>query len=197
MSDDATALSGGDPAGASCAVCGATLAPAARFCSQCGQPVGADADPDSHVPPCPRCRQPVRALGFRPFPRQPEGRVDRLPWNAEWDGRCEHCGHRFELTVETDRSPSAPGQTAWPNDHQWRYRRTLTARPGDVMYWRFLDLQQHLAGIDITITEQHGDRPEQVERFTLTLLEVRLLMESLSGPLAPLRAQRDWTHDTT
>lgn len=62
---------------------------------------------DTVIPLCPHCGRMVRR--FIPKPPK-EVRISSInnmgdgvvPWNYEWDGRCENCGHDFNIVMRID-----------------------------------------------------------------------------------------------
>ena len=189
------------PPAPDCGDCGTAPPPGAAFCARCGarlRPAGADVlspmdePPSGPAPDCPRCRRPVRA-GDTPFPRREPGMISAIPWNGDWDGRCQRCGFVCELRTELDTRDTRPG----PDHGTWGMRRTVVFRPKAEGHWAFLDLQHWLAGIEVEVTTQAGRQDPRTERLILTVGEVRRLLEALQGPLALLLDQHDWTYDTT
>lgn len=56
------------------------------------------------IPICKHCGHPLR----KGIPRPPYGiavssltdiRDNIVPWNYQWDGKCEHCGHDYNITM--------------------------------------------------------------------------------------------------
>ncbi len=65
------------------------------------------------IPSCPHCGQPLR----KGIPRPEFGIVvsslydirDRIvPWNYHWDGKCESCGHDFNIEMHIDMGSAGP-----------------------------------------------------------------------------------------
>lgn len=65
------------------------------------------------IPLCPHCGRPVR----RYVPKPPkEVRISSInnmgdgvvPWNYEWEGRCESCGHDFNIEMHIDMGSTGP-----------------------------------------------------------------------------------------
>ena len=63
------------------------------------------------IPTCPHCGRPLR----KGIPHPDYGIVvsslydirDRIvPWNYKWDGRCENCGHDYNIEMHIDISKS-------------------------------------------------------------------------------------------
>jgi hypothetical protein len=176
-----------------CPRCGATLGGRLDVCPSCGfvrEPLSVDtaaADWAKALPMCPSCGQSVRAPA-PPFPRYAQGYYSPLPWNADWDRVCEHCGLRF--VVECESGGRIPAE-------ERGVRRRATFRLSSGTYWQFPDLQLNLAGLEIEITtESHGGRPVR-ERCFLTREELGRLLIALRGPLAICFEQLDWFFDTT
>jgi hypothetical protein len=126
-----------------------------------------------------------------PFPRHQLGYRSPWPWNADWGGACERCGHRFAVESELSLPPSGdtpPG---------WGVRRRVLFRPGSIYQFQGLDLQLGLAGIEIIVDTESYGRERQTERLFLSKEEAARLTRALDGPLAICFEQFHWDFDVT
>lgn len=133
-----------------------------------------------NAPICPQCAGKVRNDDS---PRRGGIGYSNPPWNAGWDGVCEQCGYRFQLTFEQQL--------------HLRVRRTVTIRPCNEPYQTFIDEGIVLSGVEITVTDnQYGAAPRETRIF-LSMGELVRLVEALGGDLSVLMEQYDWSHDWT
>ena len=60
----------------------------------------------NNIPICPHCGKPLRKREKinQPYIGQTVGSVGNpgdgmIPWNYEWNGRCDNCGHEFNINM--------------------------------------------------------------------------------------------------
>jgi hypothetical protein len=132
------------------------------------------------APHCPKCGQKVRGDSSE---RRGHLGVANLPWNAGWDGTCEHCDFHFEMTLVQQL--------------HFKVNRTTRIKPENMYYQTFFDEGIALSGIEITVTDnQFGREPEETTLF-LSMGEVARLMEALEAELSVYMNQFDWSEDWT
>lgn len=132
------------------------------------------------APPCPRCGEKIRSDGS---PRPARRGIANPPWNAGWDGACEHCGYRFELTLEQQL--------------HFHARRSLQVRARNDFHQTFFDEAIVLSGIEIAVDRQEAGQAETAQTVFLAMAEVAALMQALEGDLSVYLAQYDWSEDWT
>ena len=137
------------------------------------------------IPLCPHCGRPVRR--FIPKPPK-EVRISSInnmgdgvvPWNYEWDGRCENCGHDFNIVMRINM-----GSTGL--DNKIRETKIRVGAAGflhhitcDLGEWR----STVLSGVEIE-TNLNGR-----DKFFLSANELKYLMKVLQN--SPILKQLDY-----
>lgn len=162
-------------------------------CFQCGKyvrhtdPTCPNCGVDRKAPRCPSCHKPVTEWV------QMEGlsQLDTYVWNSRWEGVCCHCGHEFKAEIKTLPQGFAFGskiddacdvvelgiseQVAMPLPDCWEVTPVLE-----------IHVKRGRPGVE----------PVE-EKVSLTIDEVKALMDQLSGPLRILLQMRAWSRDTT
>ena len=131
----------------------------------------------SEAPLCPQCGHRIRQ-GNSP---RPYCYGSNPPWNAGWDGSCEHCLHRFDLRLETLRS-------------EFGYR-SVQLRPQNLYYAIFYCQGVHLSGLEITVTSNQWEEPQERQTIFLAMGESAQLMRALEGAQSVWLQQYDWEKD--
>lgn len=112
--------------------------------------------------------------------------VANLPWNAGWDGQCEHCGRVFGFSHRCEYSSGCPP-----------VGRSVRAEPVNTGYRIFLDGGIAVAAIRIAVTHGSSDVGARHESAVLTLDELRAMVAAFEGQSAVLDARWDWEEDWT
>lgn len=173
------------------------------------------------APDCPHCSKPLRAADA-PREAMYDG-IANLPWNSGWDGRCESCGHVFEVEFVTmgcyaineegytvlgssEHPPPPSGEWAMTPDQRPASerlldrgpRRSVSVRPANSRLVTFFDEAIVLTGVEITTTTAgfHDREPTQAS-VHLTLNELRQIVDALNGPLKIVTQQWGWSVDDT
>lgn len=138
------------------------------------------------IPTCPHCRQPLR----KGIPHLDRGisvssmynYSDHIvPWNYKWDGKCENCGHDFNLTWRINMGSTGP-------DHCIRETKIKAGASGFLHHitCNFGDFRSTvLSGVEIE-TRCGYER----ERFFLSANELKYLIDVLQD--SPLLKQFDY-----
>ena len=138
------------------------------------------------IPICAHCGRPLR----RGIPRPEHGLVvsslydirDRIiPWNYQWDGRCENCGHDYNVVMNINMGSNGP-------DHKMRQTIVKVASRGfchDVESCLGEISSTELSGVEIET--RCGD---QVQTLFLSANELKHLMRVLQN--SPVLRQFDY-----
>ena len=145
------------------------------------------------IPTCPHCGRPLR----KGIPRPEYGIVvssindirDRIvPWNYNWDGRCESCGHDFNIKMHIDMGSTGPDNniretTVRVSSRGFLHHITCDYGEGSATV---------LSGVEI---ETHCGLGRNREKFFLSANELKYLMKALQN--SPVLKQLDYyTEDT-
>ena len=139
------------------------------------------------IPTCPHCGQPLR----KGIPHPEYGIVvsslydirDRIvPWNYKWDGRCENCGHDFNIVMRIDMGSTGP-------DNKLRETKIKVNSKGFLHHiTNFGDGQSTvLSGVEI---ETHCGLGNKREKFFISTNELKHLIKVLH--ISPILKQFDY-----
>ena len=143
---------------------------------------------DTVIPLCPHCGRMVRR--FIPKPPK-EVRISSInnmgdgivPWNYEWDGRCENCGHDFNIVMRIDMGSTGP-------DNKVRETRIRVGAKGFLHHitssWNFNKCTV-LSGVEI---ESRCGLGNEREKFFLSANELKYLIRALQE--SPILKQLDY-----
>ena len=136
------------------------------------------------VPICSHCGRPIRTKIRKPD--FPVGSLDdaydgKVPWNYHWDGRCEHCGHDFGISIR-QILPNIVKE----NSDKWTSIRPSSRTIRDPM----ADIVTMLSGVEIE-TKLNG----ATEKIFLSTNELKYILDELKA--SPILAQLDWSQDYT
>ena len=170
-------------------------------------------------PDCPHCGDPVRSADAPKEAMFPG--AANLPWNSGWDGSCESCGVTFAhrvvsygtYQVNTDGysqgsigepGEAKPGFMGKPDTRAAAERflpgrpfREVRARPKNVRLVTFVDEAVVFATVEVTVEQADFGKEPVAQTITLTVDELRAIMDGLEGPLAPITKQWGWRIDNT
>lgn len=132
------------------------------------------------APSCPHCGEQIRSDGSLRLSFQG---LANPPWNAAWDGACERCGHRFELTLDQQL--------------HFQARRSVHVRPRNDFHRTFFDEAICLSGVEITVEREAVGSDASTQTVFLSMGELAALLEALQGDLSVCFAQYDWSEDWT
>ena len=137
----------------------------------------------SSIPLCPHCGRPVRkGMPHSDFPiiGSIEGNAydGRIPWNYNWDGKCENCGYDFSISMHQ-------------KIHTGKDRYT-TVRVSVRRIER--DLSDDLIGLSGVEIEQRNSI-DGVKKTFISTNELKYLINALKD--SPLLEQMDWYEDRT
>lgn len=140
------------------------------------------------IPTCPQCGRPLR----KGIPHPEYGIVvsslydirDRIvPWNYEWDGKCENCGHDFNIVMRIDMGSKGP-------DNKVRETKVKVAAAGFPHHItaNFDEMRSTtvLSGVEIETKCEHG----HTEKLFLSANELKYLMRVLQN--SPILKQFDY-----
>lgn len=142
----------------------------------------------ANIPLCPHCGRPVR----RELPHLfnigsiEGGAFDgKTPWNYNWNGRCENCGHDFSITM-TQRINSLH------NDRQTIVR--VSKRQVQAMSAEGYILPDAFIGLSGVEIEQRNN-VDGVKKTFISTNELKYLINALkdSPILKQLDCNEDWT----
>lgn len=136
------------------------------------------------IPVCPRCGKPVRKTITRPkwpIVGSIKGNAydGKVPWNYLWNGRCEHCGHDFTLTMT--QKISSPDKDRYTTVRV-ASKRVETGSPDSFI---------GLSGVEI---EQRNSM-DGVKKTFISTNELKYLINALKD--SPILKQLDWSEDMT
>ncbi len=139
---------------------------------------------EGQTPPrCSACRKPVRKAQAA-FEGLFPGREAQPPWNAKWDGICEACGYRYEVTSRQ----IIIGKS----------ERKMAARPASRSY-KDADYAVILAGIELEIDDAPSSAtnsiPGTVTKIFISRQELQALSSGLNNESSILLQQYDWDED--
>ena len=179
-----------------CPRCATALEGKPNYCGQCGFVLAvvhydSDAQTAGRVPCCPRCGQLVRAGNY---PHRTPGWISPEPWNAGWRGSCEQCGFQFSVSHSQDSQNSDEFPIPLPGRG---VRRRIVVRPASQAYFQDVDLQLHLAGVEIEVESDSYGGYNVSEHYFLTKEEAAWLVRALGGSLAICYEQYHWDVDVT
>jgi hypothetical protein len=132
------------------------------------------------APFCPKCGKRISPDGSQDVPHMGYANP---PWNASWDGSCQHCGFRFELASE---------QALHIN-----FKRYFRVRPSNKFIQTFIDEAIVLSGIEVTISEDEVGGPSEGTTLFISMAELAQMMEALRKDLSVYFEQYDWSQDWT
>lgn len=136
-------------------------------------------------PLCANCGKPIRTMVKIPtFPivGSLNDAYDRdVPWNYHWDGKCEHCGHDYGISIR-QILPNIVKE----NSDKWTSIRPSSRTIMDPM----VDSVTMLSGVEIE-TKLNG----ATEKIFLSTNELKYILDELKA--SPFLAQLDWSQDYT
>lgn len=139
------------------------------------------------IPICAHCGRPLR----RGIPRPEHGLVvsslydirDRIiPWNYQWDGRCENCGHDYNIVMRINMGSTGP-------DNKIRETKVKVGAGGfmhDITANFGEGSVTVLSGVEIETKCDHGNS----EKLFLSANELKHLMKALHN--SPILKQFDY-----
>lgn len=141
-----------------------------------------------NIPLCPHCRRPLRK--HVPLPSQGVcvSSINCLgdgvmPWNYEWDGRCENCGHDFNFVMRINMGSTGP-------DNRIRETKVKASAKGFLHHVtsNLGELRSTvLSGIEI---ETRCGLGNENEKLFLSANELKYLMSMLQN--SPILQQLDY-----
>lgn len=140
------------------------------------------------IPVCPHCGRPIR----KGIPHPDNGIAvsslydirDRIvPWNYQWNGVCENCGHDFNISMRIDMGSSGPDNKIRETKIRVGARGFLHHITCDYGDWR----STVLSGIEI---ETKCGLGHETEKFFLSANELKYLIEVLQN--SPILKQFDY-----
>ena len=141
------------------------------------------------IPLCPHCGRPVRK--YVPMPSK-EVRISSInnmgdgivPWNYEWDGKCENCGRDFNIVMRINMGSTGP-------DNKARETRIKVNSKGFLHHIScnsYEDLRSTvLSGVEI---ETRCGLGNEREKFFISTNELKYLMKELQN--SPILKQLDY-----
>ena len=143
----------------------------------------------TEIPLCPHCGRPIRKYIPMPSKEVQVSSINNMgdgivPWNYEWDGKCENCGHDFNIVMRIDMGSTGPDNremrtfvrvSATGFNH-----RALTINPGEI------GTNTVLSGVEIETNCGNG----LVEKLFLSANELKYLMRALQN--SPILKQWDY-----
>lgn len=141
----------------------------------------------ANIPLCPHCGRTVRKC----VPSPKKGvRVSSIkclgdgivPWNYMWDGRCEHCGHDFNVVMRIDMGSTSIDNKIRETTVKVSSRGFLHHITCNWKDWRSTEL----SGVEIE-TKCGGNKHE---KFFLSANELKYLMKVLQN--SPILKQLDY-----
>lgn len=162
-------------------------------CFQCGQylrhtdPTCPNCGVDRRAPPCPSCHKSVTEWA------QMEGlsQLDTYVWNSKWEGVCCHCGHEFKAELKTFPQGSVFGSKV---DNGCD---VVELGIGEQVAVPMPDYWEITPVLKIRIRRNRPGMEPVDEKVSLTIDEVKMLIDQLEGPLQVLLQMRQWSRDTT
>ena len=140
-----------------------------------------------NVPSCPHCGRPIRKIENIDIDRQIGSigncRDGRVPWNYKWNGKCDNCGHDFNINITQNISGFDL------RDKQTSVKIANRTYP----YSRTDSLGIYLSGVEIeTYAGMSGCRQKQ--EIFLSTNELKYLLKVLGK--SPILKQEDCEFDT-
>ncbi|MBP5241243.1 MAG: hypothetical protein J6Z26_04980 [Bacteroidales bacterium] len=140
----------------------------------------------SDIPLCPHCGKPVRK--HVPMPPK-DARISSIqnmgdgivPWNFGWDGRCENCGHDYNVVMRIDMGSRGPDN----RDRQTVVKVGARGYCHNVEAFLGEGSSTVLSGVEIETRCGH-----QVETLFLSANELKYLMKALQN--SPILKQLDY-----
>lgn len=162
-------------------------------CFQCARPLR-HTDPtcpscgvDRKAPLCPSCRKPVTEWA------RMEGlsQLDTYVWNSRWEGVCCHCGHEFKIELKT-----------FPQGFAFEPKvddacDVVEVRVGEQVAVPLPDYWEITPVLEIRVKRGRPGIEPVEEKLSLTVDEVKTLIEQLNGPLQTLLQMKQWNRDTS
>ena len=139
------------------------------YCPYCGVTV-------DNAPLCPNCGEPVRKNYFSQY-RIISIEGGARPWNYEWNGRCESCGHDFTLTMR--QRLSSPDED----------RYTVVRVASESAESGYVDVFMGLSGVEI----EQRNSIDGVKKTFISTNELKYLINALKD--SPILEQKDWYED--
>jgi hypothetical protein len=110
----------------------------------------------------------------------------QLPWNADWEGRCQHCGYDYSNSF-----------TGFEENQKQSYRK-LKISPTMEVYKEAFEQNLSLAGLEINLLSCKGSNKKEVNQtIFLTMAELKYIINQLDTDLAPLKSQFSIREDLT
>lgn len=144
-----------------------------------------------NIPLCPHCGKPLRKRENinQPYIGQTVGSVGNpgdgmIPWNYEWNGRCDNCGHEFNINmVQNIQCTDLGNKHTSVKIMEKSYMYHITAGADDVSGIT-------LSGIEIEsyVGGYAGDKEKQ--KIFLSTNELKYLLKVLSN--SPILQQEDY-----
>lgn len=140
-----------------------------------------------NIPLCPHCGKPLRKRENIYPVGEKVGSVGnpydgKIPWNYRWNGRCENCGHDFDISIRQNLGGFGLGD-------RHTSVKVRTQRCNHITAGFNGDSGLILSGVEIeTYVEEHsGDR--RIQRVFLSTNELKYLMKVLAN--SPILQQED------
>ena len=139
------------------------------------------------IPLCPHCGRPLR----KSVPMPPKGvRISSInhmgdgivPWNYEWDGNCENCGHDYNVVMQINMGSTGPDNKIRETEIKVGangFMHDITANLGE-------GSATVLSGVEITTKCGH----DHSEKLFLSANELKHLMKVLQN--SPILKQFDY-----
>lgn len=139
------------------------------------------------IPLCPHCGSPIR----KQLPIPPKGvcisSINHMgdgivPWNYEWDGKCESCGHDFNIVMHIDMGSTGP-------DHKIRETK-VTVGANEFTHHITIQIGEVLSATALSGVKIETDGPLGKEKIFLSANELKYLMKALQN--SPILKQLDY-----
>ena len=138
---------------------------------------------EANIPRCPRCGGPIRKripdVKWPIIGSVQGGAYDhKVPWNYQWNGVCENCGHDFNIKMAQNL------------EQEGISRLTTLKVSGKSVPTRFRDAHVGFSGVEIEQNTNDG-----TTKMFISTNELRFMIHTLKN--SPILEQWDWKEDYT
>ncbi len=138
---------------------------------------------EAYIPCCPRCGEPIRKsipiINWPVVGSLEGGAYDhKVPWNYQWNGICENCGHDFNIKMAQNL------------EREGIFRQTTIIVSGKSVPTRFRDAHVGFSGVEIEQITSEG-----TTKMFISTNELKFLLNALKN--SPILDQWDWKEDYT
>jgi hypothetical protein len=150
---------------------------------------GLNPTPSALMPPvCYKCGKGVRRNNYD-TKNEFTNCLSYPPWNSGWEGKCEHCGHNYNIHYIQNVSFNS----------FCRIKRETSVSISQMQHMDSLDTFVILSGVELEITETqefNSDTPTAInKKIFISTNELKYLIAALKN--SPILSQYDWDADCT